>query len=112
MNLASEHETSVKTLAELVNKHTSNDAGITFGKRRKWDTKSRLLASVDRARKLLGYEPSMDFEDGLKITIEWFHSNWDNIQASARFGPGVSSATREVYASAHSRQRETVGALA
>lgn len=96
MNLASERETSIKTLAELVNKHTNNKAGIQFGQKRKWDTKSRLLASVDKARKLLGYEPSMKFEDGLKITIDWFRSNWDNIQATAKFGPGVSSATREV----------------
>ena len=96
MNLASEHETSIKTLAELVNKHTANKAGVQFGQKRKWDTKSRLLASVDKARQLLGYEPSMKFEDGLKITIDWFGRNWENIQATAKFGPGVSSATREV----------------
>lgn len=96
MNLASERETSIGTLAELVNKHTGNKAGIQYGQRRKWDTKARLLASVDKARELLGYEPSMKFEDGLQITIEWFRKNWDNIQATAKFGPGVSSATREV----------------
>ena len=110
MNLASEHETSIAELAQLVNKHIGNEAGITYGQKRKWDTKSRLLACVDRARDLLGYEPSMDFEDGLQITIDWFRSNWDNIQATARFGPGVSSATREVCAQAPSLDLETSGA--
>jgi UDP-glucose 4-epimerase len=30
------------------------------------------LASIVRARKLLGYRPSVDFETGLKRTVEWY----------------------------------------
>ena len=64
--------------------------------KRKWDTKNRLLASVDRARNLVGYEPSTRFEDGLQQTIRWFRDNWENIRQCASFGPGVSSAVRSV----------------
>ena len=83
-------------LANMVNKLTGNDAGVRFVSRRKWDTKKRLLASIELAKKLIGYEPKMQFEEGLKITIQWFRANWEKIEASAEFGPGASSAVREM----------------
>jgi nucleoside-diphosphate-sugar epimerase len=95
-NLASERETRIGTLAEMINEATGNKAGIEIVAKRKWDTKNRLLASVDRARKLIGYEPATRFEDGLEQTIRWFRDNWENIQKSASFGPGISSAVRSV----------------
>ncbi len=94
MNLASGRETRIVDLANMVNEVTGNKAGIAFSQRRKWDTKSRLLASVDRAKDLLGYKPDTPFRDGLANTIAWFHDNWDNISASASFEPGMSSAVR------------------
>jgi dTDP-D-glucose 4,6-dehydratase len=30
------------------------------------------LASIDKARELLGFEPTVDFEDGLRRTIAYF----------------------------------------
>lgn len=94
MNLASGAETRIIDLATMVNKLTNNKAEITFSQRRKWDTKSRLLASVDRANELLGYKPGTSFDVGLAKTIDWFKKNWDNIVASASFEPGMSSAVR------------------
>jgi UDP-glucose 4-epimerase len=95
MNLASEHETRIIDLANMVNKMVGNSAGIAFAKRRKWDTKSRLLASVNRARTLLGYEPKTQFAEGMGKTIAWFKENWKPIELSASFGPGISSAVRD-----------------
>lgn len=95
MNLASEKETKIGDLAGMINELTGSKVGIKLVGRRKWDTKSRLLASVDRARELLGYEPKIPFEEGLKKTIEWFKGNWENIEKSASFTPGASSAVRE-----------------
>jgi nucleoside-diphosphate-sugar epimerase len=94
MNLASERETRIGDLARLVNSITGNNAGTVMVGKRKWDTKTRLLASVDAARTLLGYEPRTKFEDGLKNTIEWFRENWENIEKSASFSRGMSSALR------------------
>jgi nucleoside-diphosphate-sugar epimerase len=94
-NLASGKETRVIDLANMINKVTGNKKGIQFVQRRKWDTKSRLLASIDRARELIGYEPKISFEEGLKNTVDWFKENWDKIEGSARFNPGISSAVRE-----------------
>ena len=96
INLASEREIRIGTLAEMVNAATGNKAGVEIVAKRKWDTKNRLLASVDKARELLGYEPSMRFEDGLDRTVQWFRENWDHIRQCASFGPGMSSAVRSV----------------
>ena len=96
-NLASGRETKIIDLANMINEITGNKAGIKFVSRRKWDTKSRLLASVDKAKELVGYEPKTPFEDGLKETIKWFREKWDNIERSARFEPGVSSAVRDFF---------------
>jgi UDP-glucose 4-epimerase len=93
-NLASGRETRIIDLAEMINAQVGSLGGISFTARRKWDTKSRLLASVDRAAKLIGYQPHTDFQTGLKNAIAWFRENWEGIQAAARFGPGMSSAVR------------------
>ena len=95
-NLASGKETRIIDLAHMINEATGNKAGIRFVQRRKWDTKDRLLASIDRARELIGYNPGTTFEEGLKHTIDWFKENWDKIEEAAKFGPGVSSAVREM----------------
>jgi len=36
----------------MVNKATENQAEIIFSQRRKWDTKPRLLASIEKAENL------------------------------------------------------------
>jgi len=100
-NLASGNESKILDLANMINELTGNKAEIRFVSRRKWDTKKRLLASIELANELIGYEPKMPFEEGLKRTICWFRDNWDKIEASAKFGPGVSSAVREVVVSEH-----------
>jgi len=46
--------------------------------------KNRLLVSIEKARKILGYSPSMDFKEGLKQVNAWFIENWENIQASCK----------------------------
>lgn len=97
INLASGREIKIIELANTVNELTNNKAGVKFVEKRKWDTKTRLLASIDKAKKILGYKPKTTFEDGLKETIRWFKDNWENIKKSAQFLPGISSAVREAY---------------
>ena len=107
-NLASGAETRIIDLAHQINRIIGNGAGIQFAEKRKWDTKSRLLASVDKARHLIGYNPNTSFEKGLDETIRWFAENWDRIDAAARFGPGVSSAVREVANTESARPAEVL----
>ncbi|MBL7070871.1 MAG: NAD-dependent epimerase/dehydratase family protein [Candidatus Omnitrophica bacterium] len=95
-NLASGTETKIIDLANTINSITGNQAkeGIAFVPKRKWDTKSRLLASIERAGELIGYEPKTSLEEGLRNTINWFGEKWDLIGGSASFSPGMSSAVR------------------
>ena len=85
INLASETETRVIDLANWINEITGNKAGIVFRPRRDWDKAVRRRASIEKARKILGYEPKTDMKTGLRKVYEWFRENWDNIKASARF---------------------------
>ncbi len=96
-NLASGREIRIIDLADMINAQVGNKAGIVFANRRKWDTKSRLLGSVDRANRLIGYEASTPFAEGLQNAIDWFREHWGKIEQAASFGPGVSSAVRISY---------------
>jgi Nucleoside-diphosphate-sugar epimerases len=94
-NLATQHERQILYLAELINELTGNPAGIEFKERRKWDSKPRLCASNEKARNQLGCKFDLNFDERIKDTIKWFETNWDNINKSADFGPGISSAVRK-----------------
>jgi nucleoside-diphosphate-sugar epimerase len=83
INLASGREIAIKDLATWVNELTKNDKGIIFKERRNWDKKTRLLASIEKARSVLAYSPSMEFKEGLKHVHQWFAENWASIQKSA-----------------------------
>lgn len=93
-NLAAGREISIKDMANLVIEATGSKTGLVFKQRRKWDTKPRLLASIDKAEKLIGYKPIVDFKEGFKDNIEWFKDNWNKIEQLADFPPGMSSAVR------------------
>ena len=79
MNLASGRETSVKDLAGKIKKVTGSSSEIVYGPKRDWDKSNRRLASIDKAHNLIGYEPKMDFNQGLKNVHNWLTSNRDNI---------------------------------
>ena len=61
------------------------EAGIKYVERRNWDVKTRLLSSIEKAKRLLDYEPQMGFEDGLKKVHAWFVEKWEDIDKNAEF---------------------------
>jgi UDP-glucose 4-epimerase len=81
-NLATGREIRIHDLAQWINELTDNASGIVFTERRDWDKKNRLLASIEKARTILGYNPSMDFKEGLKYVYDWFVENKENIASS------------------------------
>lgn len=84
-NLASETETKVIDIANMVNEITSNHSGVEFVAKRDWDKITRRRASIEKARQVLGYEPKIKIKDGIKRTYDWITENRDKIEASARF---------------------------
>lgn len=84
-NLASDTETKVIDIANMVNEITGNPSGVRFIARRDWDKITRRRASIDKARKVLGYEPKTRIKDGIKKVYDWIMENRDKIEACARF---------------------------
>ncbi|MBF0553707.1 MAG: NAD-dependent epimerase/dehydratase family protein [Nitrospirae bacterium] len=94
-NLATGQETTIFELANMINDVVGNDSGIKFVNNRKWDTRNKVLASIDKAKSLIGYTPKVKLDEGLKNTIQWFKNNWNCIERSASFMPGISSSVRD-----------------
>jgi UDP-glucose 4-epimerase len=84
-NLATGRETPVLDIANWINEITGNNAGLIHTERRDWDSHSRRWANVDKAKRLLGYEPRTDVYTGLEKTVAWFRENWAQIQARVQF---------------------------
>jgi len=84
-NIGAGREIKIRDLANWVNELTDNPAGIVFKERRAWDKKNRLISSIVKAKKVLQYEPKVDFRQGLEFTYQWFRDNRDNIYGSAEF---------------------------
>jgi UDP-N-acetylglucosamine 4-epimerase len=63
----------IVAIKEGLNKHGFNtNIPINYGPERKGDVKHS-LASISKAEKLLGYEPTVKFDAGIKITIDYFN---------------------------------------
>ncbi len=84
-NLATGRETRIRDLATWIIELTGNEARIVFREMRAWDKKTRLLASIEKARKILDYSPSFDMKVGLEKTYGWFVERQKEIMASVRF---------------------------
>ena len=63
----------VALLKSLLTEHTTTITNIEvmYGPERTGEVKHS-LANVDKARELLGYDPEVDFMDGLSETISWY----------------------------------------
>lgn len=49
---------------------------VKYGPQRQGDI-PHSLASIEKAKRLLGYQPDYTFEEGLKEALEWY---WNNLQ--------------------------------
>lgn len=84
-NLGTGLETRVMDLAQSIIRLTGSRSEITHAPRRAWDKSVRRQADVSKARSQLGLAPSVDLDQGLGATINWFTSNMARIaEAKAR----------------------------
>jgi nucleoside-diphosphate-sugar epimerase len=93
-NLAAGREISISDMAKQVQKVTGNEIEFLFKERRKWDTKPRLLASIEKASRLIDYKPIIDFDKGFKANLDWFKLFDEEIEKSSDFPPGMSAALK------------------
>jgi dTDP-glucose 4,6-dehydratase len=73
INCGTEHEMSMKELAETIVRLTGSSSEVTFVPRPADDPEKR-RPDLTKARAVLGYEPTVGPEDGLKRTIDYFAS--------------------------------------
>jgi GDP-L-fucose synthase len=74
VNIGAGFEITIKDLVEKIAKFTGFKGKI------RWDTSKpdgqpRRQLDVSRAKKLFGFEAKMPFDEGLKLTIDWYRRN-------------------------------------
>jgi dTDP-glucose 4,6-dehydratase len=72
VNLGNPEEMSILEFASVVNEITANSAGVVHEPLPEDDPQVR-KPDISRAREVLGWEPEVSLEDGLRRTISWFH---------------------------------------
>jgi nucleoside-diphosphate-sugar epimerase len=74
INVATGGRISLLELARCLNGLLGSDIAPTFGPAREGDVKDS-QADIFKARKMLGYEPVIPFEEGLRHTVDWFKAS-------------------------------------
>lgn len=84
-NLASETETKVIDLANMINEITGNRSGVEYVATRDWDKITKRRASIEKASRVLGYKPQMKIKDGVKKVYDWIVANKARLEEDAKF---------------------------
>jgi len=71
LNLGNPEEMSLLELAKRILRRTGSSSTMVFAPLPQDDPKQR-RPDITRARQLLGWEPRVELEEGLRRTIEWF----------------------------------------
>ena len=73
-NVACGEDNTVLSIAELINKFTGKSITPKFLPVRQGDV-YKSLADISKIKAMLKFEPEFGFEQGMKITFEWFKEN-------------------------------------
>lgn len=73
LNLEGMRRISIKDVAETIQDLAPNDVKIKYLPARSGDYQGK-EASNDKVKRLLGWEPKVDFDEGMRKTIEWYKS--------------------------------------
>jgi nucleoside-diphosphate-sugar epimerase len=74
-NLASGRETTIRELAEVINRLGGGRSEIKVTPARPWDRAGRRVGSTRKSREEMGFVAQTELEDGLRRTIEWTQAN-------------------------------------
>ncbi|HUR62101.1 MAG TPA: SDR family oxidoreductase [Candidatus Thermoplasmatota archaeon] len=74
MNIGAAGRTDLNTLARQIVALAGSRSKVVHGPPRAGDVRDS-QASLDRARQLLGYRPTVELKEGLRRTVEWFREN-------------------------------------
>jgi GDP-L-fucose synthase len=82
INIGSGKDISIKELYSLICKHMHYEGDVF------WDTSKpngqpKRLLDISKAKNMFGFKPSIDFENGLKLTLDWYINNRSKIDSLA-----------------------------
>ena len=72
VNISNHGECTIKQFAQVIKARTGNHPGIAAKHMRTQDDPQVRQPDITKARRVLGWEPSVDVEEGLRRTIPWF----------------------------------------
>jgi UDP-glucose 4-epimerase len=72
-NIATGHRITLNETVKILRKLTGYQGEVKYGPDRAGDIKHS-YADISKAKAALGYEPLVNFEDGLKRTVDWYRS--------------------------------------
>jgi len=83
LNIASAKETTIKNLVSKIAELMNCKKPIVHDKPRPGDVR-RFIGSNSLAKKLINYKPKVDFEEGLRHTIDWYRNLFTSQQKLTR----------------------------
>lgn len=78
-NVASGVETNLNELAEALMRVMGKKLAPEYGPERKVNAVPRRLASIEKAKRMLGWEPQVDLEEGLHRLVTWWRANKEHV---------------------------------
>lgn len=78
-NIASGVETDLNELAATLMRVMGRRLEPEYGPERKVNAVPRRLASIEKARRMLGWQPEVDLEDGLGRLVNWWRANREHV---------------------------------
>jgi GDP-L-fucose synthase len=79
INLGSGEGYSIKDLVNIIVQNTNQKPEVVWDITKPMGDKKRLM-SISRARNLLGWEPKISLEEGVKDTMEWYKDNKEIVE--------------------------------
>ena len=83
LNIASGEDTTINTLVKTIAKLLNCDKSIIYQEKRSGDVK-RHIANTFLSRDLIDFKPRITFEEGLKLTVEWYKNLYENTKKQGR----------------------------
>jgi dTDP-glucose 4,6-dehydratase len=72
VNIGNPGEYTIKQFAEVINDLADNPAGLVYKDMRTLDDPQVRQPNIAKAKRILGWEPQVGLEEGLRRTIPWF----------------------------------------
>ena len=76
INLGNNNPDKLSTAIQLIEKYVGKEARFEYKEFHKADMKAT-WADIEKARKLLAWQPQVSLEEGIKRTVDWTKDNWE-----------------------------------